>query len=77
MTAHLSGPVAVIRGSQDGWDWPNGVQDERWPASQAEPRAPYFAEQLQDKQGLCALKWCKCAAYSRDGKPAAWCSHSF
>lgn len=31
MTAHLSGPVAVIRATQDGYDWPNGWQDERWP----------------------------------------------
>jgi hypothetical protein len=32
--------------TQDGYDWPNNVQDERWPADKYQPAAPYFREML-------------------------------
>lgn len=42
----LEGLTVTELHTQDGYDWPNGVQDERWPAATAQPKAPYFREQL-------------------------------
>jgi hypothetical protein len=30
--------------TQDGYDWPAGCTDERWPADKHQPAAPYFRE---------------------------------
>ena len=33
--------------TQDGYDWPSGCTDERWPADKHQPAAPYFREQFK------------------------------
>jgi hypothetical protein len=37
-----------VTATQDGYDWPSGCGDERWPAEKHQPAAPYFREQWQD-----------------------------
>jgi hypothetical protein len=32
--------------TQDGYDWPAGCTDERWPAEKHQPATPYFRWQL-------------------------------
>lgn len=44
----MTGLTVTELHTQDGYDWPNGCSDERWPADKHQPAAPYFREQLED-----------------------------
>jgi hypothetical protein len=38
--------------TQDGYDWPSGCTDERWPLDTYLPAAAYWREQLRDDEQL-------------------------
>jgi hypothetical protein len=42
--------------TQDGWDWPNGVSDERWPVGEKQ-QAPATAQQILDEWAAQAARW--------------------
>lgn len=42
----MNGLTVTELHTQDGYDWPNGVGDERWLVGTHQPAAPYFRTQL-------------------------------
>lgn len=73
----MTGLTVTELHTQDGWDWPNGVQDERWPVEKDRPVPVPVPPppQLTMRAGGCVLRTCHCMRYSDSGRPKPNCAN--